>query len=68
MFRRMDDDGSRSLSFSEFSKGIIETGLVLEPEDMQSLFRAFDADESGFINIDEFLLAVRVRHDLKLRP
>lgn len=63
MFRRMDDDGSRSLSFAEFSKGITETGLMLDSEEMEQLFRAFDADGSGLVNIDEFLLAVRVRNE-----
>jgi len=60
MFRRMDDDGSKSLSLDEFSKGIRETGLELGPAEMEKLFVAFDADGSGSINIDEFLIAVRV--------
>jgi len=60
MFRRMDDDGSRSLNFEEFSKGIRETGLELNSEDMEQLFISFDLDGSGSVNIDEFLIAVRV--------
>jgi len=60
MFRRMDDDNSHCISFEEFSKGVTETGLTLSPEEMKKLFAAFDFDGSGLINIDEFLLAVRV--------
>lgn len=28
----MDDDGSRSLDFSEFKKGVRDYGLILEPK------------------------------------
>ena len=60
MFRRMDDDGSRSLNLEEFSKGIRETGLELNDDDLKNLFQKFDIDSSGTVNIDEFLIAVRV--------
>ena len=60
MFRRMDDDGSRGLNLEEFTKGIRETGLILNDDEAQLLFKKFDVDGSGTINIDEFLIAVRV--------
>lgn len=56
----MDDDGSKSLSKEEFSKGIRETGLNLNDEDTDKLFSAFDKDGEGTINYDEFLVAIRV--------
>ena len=56
----MDDDGSRSLNLEEFSKGIRETGLELNDDDLKNLFHKFDLDSSGTVNIDEFLIAVRV--------
>ena len=56
----MDDDGSRTLNQEEFSKGIRETGLELVEEEEKLLFEKFDVDGSGTINIDEFLIAVRV--------
>lgn len=56
----MDDDGSKSLSKEEFSKGIRETGLTLSDEDTEKLFSAFDKDGEGTINYDEFLVAIRV--------
>ncbi len=37
MFRRMDDDGSRGLNLEEFSKGIRETGLELNEEEVSPL-------------------------------
>ena len=56
----MDDDGSRSLNLEEFSKGILENGLELNDDDLKNLFKKFDIDSSGNVNIDEFLIAVRV--------
>ena len=61
MFRRMDDDGSKSLQFQEFSKGIRDTGLECTNEEAKEMFNTFDKDKSGSVNIDEFLLAIRVR-------
>ena len=60
MFRRMDDDGSKALEFDEFYKGVIETGLKLSEEEAKEMFGAFDKDGGGTINIDEFLMAIRV--------
>ena len=60
MFRRMDDDGSKSLGYEEFSKGIRETGLELEEEGYMQMFENFDKDSSGQVSIDEFLFSVRV--------
>ncbi|XP_071529880.1 crustacean calcium-binding protein 23 [Panulirus ornatus] len=59
VFRRMDDDGSHSLNFEEFSKGIRETGLSLNEEETKNLFKAFDKDDGGSVNYEEFLVAIR---------
>lgn len=63
VFRRMDDDGSGSLSFAEFDKGLHDSGFVgeeaLSRSDIQQLFAQFDADGSGSISYDEFLAAIR---------
>lgn len=63
VFRRMDDDHSGSLSFTEFEKGLRETGFVgddaLSKQDVQQLFAQFDADSSGSISYEEFLCSIR---------
>ncbi|XP_065342951.1 calcyphosin-like protein [Cloeon dipterum] len=59
VFRRMDDDGSRSLSLEEFIKGLADSGLDLTDGDAATVFSTVDKDSSGSINIDEFLLALR---------
>ena len=63
VFRRMDDDSNTSLNYDEFNKGLRETGLQLSEEQTNQLFSRFDNDDSGTIDITEFLIAVRVSSD-----
>jgi Ca2+-binding EF-hand superfamily protein len=44
-----------------------EAGMELTDEEIQELFTRFDTDQSGSINMEEFLVAIRVslkKHDL----
>lgn len=59
VFRRMDDDGNRSLNFEEFRKGIEESAVKVDGDGMRTLFDAFDSDKSGSVCINEFLKAIR---------
>jgi Ca2+-binding EF-hand superfamily protein len=60
MFRRIDDDGSKTICFPEFKKGIHDSGLIMEDEGYRELFALFDMDGSGSVSIDEFLFSIRV--------
>lgn len=59
-FRIFDDDGSKSLTLSEFKKGIKDCSINLTDNDLNRLFQYFDSDRSGSINYDEFLKGIRV--------
>jgi Ca2+-binding EF-hand superfamily protein len=44
-----------------------EAGMELTDEEIRELFTRFDTDQSGSINMEEFLVAIRVRfnsHDM----
>ncbi|XP_023166650.1 calcyphosin-like protein isoform X2 [Drosophila hydei] len=58
-FRVMDDDGSKTLNLEEFKKGINGLGLDFNESDTEDLFKSFDTDESGTINMTEFLMKLR---------
>jgi hypothetical protein len=45
----------------EFTEGMKEAGMELTEEEIQELFTRFDTDQSGSINMEEFLVAIRVR-------
>jgi Ca2+-binding EF-hand superfamily protein len=59
VFRDMDEDGSHSLSLSEFKKGIYGYGLELDSNDLRLLFNSFDTDGNGQLSYDEFMTAIR---------
>lgn len=61
MFRIMDDDGSKSLDFQEFEKGLENYGVSVGREKAKEIFAMMDKDGSGSINFDEFLKKLRVR-------
>ncbi|TRY55168.1 hypothetical protein DNTS_032658 [Danionella cerebrum] len=58
-FRIMDDDGSRSLDFQEFVKGLENYGVSVEKDKAQQIFALMDRDGSGTINFNEFLEKLR---------
>jgi len=59
VFRRMDDSGNKKLDREEFMWGLREMGHKLTPSEFEKIFKYFDKDNSGQINFDEFLVALR---------
>eukprot|EP00606_Chrysophyceae_sp_TOSAG23-5_P000963 GSChrysophyteH2.ASY1.ANO1.1043.1 assembled CDS len=58
-FRIADDNCNNKLSFMEFKKCLIESGMNLSEEDLLAMFRAFDTDGNGDIDFEEFLQGLR---------
>lgn len=58
-FRIYDDDHSLTLSLDEFSTGLQDYGVNLSDEESKELFKYFDRDGKGEIDIDEFMVAFR---------
>lgn len=58
-FKIMDDDGSKSLSISEFKKALKEFKMDISESDYRLLFDHFDRDQSGTIDFEEFVQGVR---------
>lgn len=59
----MDDDGNRTLNYEEFRKGIQESGTEFSEEECKDLFTRFDTDNSGSLDVEEFLMAIRVKKE-----
>jgi Ca2+-binding EF-hand superfamily protein len=58
-FRIVDDDNSRTLCFSEFKKAAKDFRFELSDSEAETAFRAFDRNEDGTIDYDEFLRQIR---------
>jgi Ca2+-binding EF-hand superfamily protein len=58
-FQIMDDDGSHTLSLSEFFKACRDFRLDLSELEVRSIFTEIDRDRSNCIDYDELLRAIR---------
>ncbi|KAK2171062.1 hypothetical protein NP493_1109g00016 [Ridgeia piscesae] len=58
-FRIFDDNGNSMLDYKEFRNGLREFGVQLSPAEMKDIFDSVDIDNSGTIDFDEFILALR---------
>jgi len=57
-FKIMDDNGSGALDINEFRKGIRDFQVDIDPKDVDNLFKAFDINNNGDIDYDEFIRVV----------
>ena len=58
-FQIMDDDGSMTLSLSEFAKACRDFRVDVSETDIKSIFVLIDRDRSGYIDYDELLRSLR---------
>ena len=59
LFRNIDDDGSRSINISEFSKVCNEFRMDFSQKDLQGVFNYIDINHNGEIDYNEFLRIIR---------
>ena len=59
-FKRMDNNGNKTLDISEFSQALAEMGLNFQEPEKRQLFLFFDKDRSGSVSYDELLVSLRV--------
>jgi calcyphosin len=64
IFREMDGNGKTVLNLKQFTKGLKQTGLEMPDGYAEEIFRRFDMDGSGGINISELLAHIRVKFEL----
>ena len=57
-FKIIDENGNKTIDFSEFCKGVKNAGLKVPPEALEELFQSFDYDNSGSISYDEFMVKI----------
>lgn len=54
----MDDDGSKSLNWEEFWKGLNDFRIDITEPEAKHLFEKFDANASGCVEFEEFLRSI----------
>jgi Ca2+-binding EF-hand superfamily protein len=59
LFKIIDDDNSKDLNRTEFSKAVKDFRLDFSTPEANKLFDYFDEDHSGSIDYDEFLRTIR---------
>ena len=59
VFRILDDNRNRQLDNNELMWGLKDFDIHLSEEQVAILIKHFDSDNSGSVNFDEFLRALR---------
>ena len=64
LWASLDDDRSRTITFEEFQKGIINHNITMTKDEMLQLFKLFDTNNNGSIDFEEFITALRVSNPI----
>jgi Ca2+-binding EF-hand superfamily protein len=59
LIKIMDNNGDKRLSKDELFYGLRDYGISLTPTEIEQVFLYFDRDKNGFIDVTEFLVAIR---------
>ena len=65
MFRLLDDDDSGALDARELIDGLSSTGANVDPDALRALVASVDFDGSGLIELDEFVVIMSSRRQLR---
>jgi hypothetical protein len=65
VFRLLDDDDSGALDARELIDGLSSTGANVDPEALRALVASVDFDGSGLIELDEFVVIMSSRRQLR---
>ena len=60
IFKRIDQNKDNKIDFQEFQGALHHEGIFVETDVEHECFNAIDQDGTGFLNFDEFLVALRV--------
>lgn len=60
VFRILDKNKNRKIDAGELENGLRQMGINLNEEQVSVLVKHFDRDNSGQIDLSEFLTAIRV--------
>lgn len=53
-FKRIDENGDRSISFEEFASLLLEMDHAQSESALRARFDVIDKDHDGYVSIDEF--------------
>ena len=65
VFRLLDDDDSGALDARELIDGLSSTGANVDPDALRALVASVDFDGSGLIELDEFVVIMSSRRQLR---